>query len=246
MELKDKIALVTGSSRGIGKAIAMKLAEKKAGVIVNYKSNQKKALEVVEQIERKQGKAFPIQADVSQFQEVKRMVEEIKNRFQRIDILINNVGPFLFEKIRETSPAEWEMIINTNLNATFYCIKAVLETMREQRSGNIINIGAPNVQRIKGSPNTGAYASAKAGVVILAKTLAREEAKSGIRVNVINPGYIKTENYTEEMILNMKKEVPLGRLGKPEDIAHAVLFLLSHEAEYITGCVLDVNGGLWC
>jgi len=254
MSLENKVALVTGSSRGIGKTIALKLAKAGASLVINYKSNSGAADEVVESIKKmienpaKGGgrKAISIQCDVSNFVDVEEMVKKVTKEFGRIDILVNNVGPFLYKSIYDTTIQEWHQIINSNLNSTFYCCKAVVPIMRKQKSGNIINIGAPNAERTQGYLRNCPYAVAKTGVVVFSKSLAKEEAKNGIRVNVINPGFIETDQYTEEMKKDMPKQVPLGRLGKPEDIANAVLFLVSDEANYITGSVLNVHGGLWC
>jgi 3-oxoacyl-[acyl-carrier protein] reductase len=254
MSLENKVALVTGSSRGIGKTIALKLAEAGASLVINYKSNSGAAEEVVESIKKMienpaEGggrKAISIQCDVSNFADVDEMLKKVMSEFGRIDILVNNVGPFLYKSIYDTTIQEWHQIINSNLNSTFYCCKAVVPIMRKQKSGNIINIGAPNAERTQGYLKNCAYATAKTGVVVFSKSLAKEEAKNGIRVNVINPGFIQTDEYTEEMKKDMPRQVPLGRLGKPEDIANAVLFLVSDEANYITGSVLNVHGGLWC
>jgi 3-oxoacyl-[acyl-carrier protein] reductase len=246
MFLENKVALVTGSSRGIGKTIALKLAEAGASLVINYKSNRWAADEVVESIKKINRRVISIQCDVSNFADVEEMVKKVTKEFDRIDILVNNVGPFLYKSIYDTTIQEWHQIINSNLNSTFYCCKAVVPIMRKQKSGNIVNIGAPNAERPQGYLKNCPYAVAKTGVVVFSKSLAKEEAKNGIRVNVVNPGFIETDQYTEEMKKDMPRQVPLGRLGKPEDIANAVLFLVSDEANYVTGSVLNVHGGLWC
>ena len=246
MSLENKVALVTGSSRGIGKTIALKLAQAGASLAVNYKSNIGAANEVVESIRKMGRKAISIQCDVSNFADVEEMVKKMMAEYDRIDILVNNVGPFLYKPIYDTTIQEWHQIMNSDLNSTFYCCKVVVPIMRKQKSGNIINIGAPNAERTQGYILNCAYATAKTGVVVFSKSLAKEEAENGIRVNVVNPGFIGTDEYTEEMKKDMPKQVPLGRLGKPEDIANAVLFLVSDEANYITGSVLNIHGGLWC
>jgi 3-oxoacyl-[acyl-carrier protein] reductase len=246
MSLENKVALVTGSSRGIGKTIALKLAEAGASLVINYKSNSWAADEVVESIKKMNSRAISIQCDVSNFADVEEMVRKIMDEYGKIDILVNNVGPFLYKALYDTSIQEWHQIINSNLNSTFYCCKAVVPIMRKQKSGNIINIGAPNAERTQGYTRNCAYATAKTGVVVLSKSLAKEEGKNGIRVNVVNPGFIETDEYTVEMKQDMPKQVPLRRLGKPADIASAVLFLASDEAHYITGSVINVHGGLWC
>jgi 3-oxoacyl-[acyl-carrier protein] reductase len=246
MSSETKVALVTGSSRGIGKTIALKLAQAGASLAVNYKSNTGAANEVVESIREMGRKAISIQSDVSNFADVEEMIKKVMAEFGRIDVLVNNVGPFLYKPIYDTTIKEWHQIMNSNLNSTFYCCKAIVPIMRKQKSGNIINIGAPNAERTQGYLLNCAYATAKTGVVVFSKSLAKEEAKNGIRVNVVNPGFIETDEYTEEMKRDMPKQVPLRKLGKPEDVANAVLFLVSDEANYITGSVLNVHGGLWC
>ena len=246
MSLENKVALVTGSSRGIGKTIALKLAEAGASLVINYKSDSSAAEEVLQSIKKMRRKTIAIQCDVSNFADVEEMVKKVTSEFGRIDILVNNVGPFLYKSIYDTTIQEWHQVINSNLNSTFYCCKAVIPIMRKQKSGIIINIGAPNAERTQGYTRNCAYATAKTGVVVLSKSLAKEEGRNGIRVNVVNPGFIETDQYTEEMKQDMPKQVPLGRLGKPEDIASAVLFLVSDEANYTTGSVLNVHGGLWC
>jgi 3-oxoacyl-[acyl-carrier protein] reductase len=246
MRLTNKIALVTGSSRGIGRAIALRLAEDGCSIVINYKSNSWSAEQVVKQIKKMERKVIPVQCYVSNFADVEDMIRKVKSEFGRIDILVNNVGPFLYKTIFDTTIQEWHEILNSNLNSVFYCCKAVVPIMREQRSGVIINIGAPNAERTQGYLKNCAYAVAKTGMVVFSKSLAKEEAQNGIRVNVVNPGFIETENYTEEMKKDMPRQVPLKRLGKPEEIANAVAFLCSDEASYITGAVINVHGGLWC
>jgi 3-oxoacyl-[acyl-carrier protein] reductase len=246
MSLADKVALVTGSSRGIGREIALKLAEKGCSLVVNYLSNGWAADQVVEKITSMGRKAVSVQSDVSNFADVEELVKKVKSEFGRLDILVNNVGPFLYKTIFETTIGQWHQIMNSNLNSVFYCCKVVVPIMREKGSGVIINIGGPNAERTQGYVRTCAYAVAKTGVVVFSKSLAKEEAQNGIRVNVVNPGFIETEAYTEEMKKDMPRQVPLKRLGKPEEIASAVAFLASDEASYITGSVLNVHGGLWC
>jgi 3-oxoacyl-[acyl-carrier protein] reductase len=246
MTLTGKVALVTGSSRGIGRAIALKLAEEGCSVGINYLSNSWAADQVVEQIRNMERKAVSLQCDVSNFADSEEMIKKAKSEFGRMDILVNNVGPFLYKTIFDTTIGEWHQIMNSNLNSVFYCCKAVIPIMREQGYGVIINIGAPNAERTQGYLRTCTYAVAKTGVVVFSKSLAKQEAKNGIRINVVNPGFIETEAYTEEMKKEMTQNVPVKRLGKPEDVANAVVFLASDEASYITGSVLNVHGGLWC
>ena len=242
----ERVALVTGGSRGIGRAIALKLAKEGRSVAIGYLSNDWAAEEVVKSIEKMGRKAISLQCDVSNFADAEEMIKNAKSEFGRIDLLVNNVGPFLYKTIWDTTVQEWHQMLNSNLNSVFYCCKAVVPIMREQKSGVIINIGGPNAERTQGYLRTCAYAAAKTGVVVFSKSLAKEEAEHGIRVNLVNPGFIETEAYTEDMLKTMPQQVPMKRLGKPEDVANAVAYLASDEASYITGAVLNVHGGLWC
>lgn len=246
MVVSKRVAVVTGSSRGMGRAIALRLAKEGCSVAINYLSNDWAAEEVVKSIEKMGQKATSLRCDVSNFADAEEMIKKARSEFGRIDILVNNVGPFLCKTIWDTTIQEWHQVMNSNLNSVFYCCKAVVPIMREQKSGVIMNIGGPNSERTQGYLRTCAYAVSKTGLVVFSKSLAKEEAEHGIRVNVVNPGFIKTEAYTEDMKKTMPRNVPLKRLGKPEDIANAVAFLASDEAGYITGAVLNVHGGLWC
>lgn len=246
MAANQRVALVTGGSRGIGRAIALKLAKDGCSVAISYLSNDRAAEEVIKSIEKIGSKALSFQSDVSNFADAEGLIKNVRSEFGRVDILVNNVGPFLYKTIWDTTIQEWHQMLNSNLNSTFYCCKAVAPIMREQKSGVIVNIGGPNAERTQGYVRTCAYAVAKTGVVVFSKSLAKEEAEHGIRVNVINPGFIQTEAYTEDMLKTMPQQVPMKRLGKPEDVANVVAFLASEEASYITGAVLNVHGGLWC
>jgi 3-oxoacyl-[acyl-carrier protein] reductase len=241
-----RVALVTGGSRGIGRAIALNLAERGYSLAINYLSNSWAAEDVVKQIRNIGGNSVSLQGDVSNFADAEEVIKKAKSEFNRIDVLINNVGPFLYKTIFDTTIQEWHQIMNSDLNSVFYCCRAVVPVMREQKYGVIVNIGAPNAERTQGYTRICTYAVAKTGVVVFSKSLAKEEAQNGIRVNVVNPGFIETESYTQDMKKEMPQNVPLKRLGKPEEIANAVAFLVSDEASYITGSVLNVHGGLWC
>lgn len=246
MTSTDKVALVTGGSRGIGRAIALKLAERGYSLAINYLTNSWAAEDVVKQIRNIGGSAVSLQGDVSNFADAEEVIKKAKSEFDRIDVLINNVGSFLYKTIFDTTIQEWHQMMNSDLNSVFYCCRAVVPVMREKKYGVIVNIGAPNAERTQGYTRTCAYAVAKTGVVVFSKSLAKEEAQNGIRVNVVNPGFIETESYTPDMKKEMPKNVPLERLGKPEEIANAIAFLVSDDASYITGSVLNVHGGLWC
>lgn len=244
-ELAGKVALVTGGSRGIGRGIALKLAQSGANVIINYLEREDSAWEVVKWIEGMGRKAHAIRADVAQESEVERMVTEAQSKFERLDILINNVGPFKMKRIADMPAEEWKLMIDGNLNSAYYCVRHAVPIMRAQKEGLFIFIGAPNAERVGSAFETCAYSIAKTGVVILAQTLAREEAANGIRANVVNPGFIENDAMTPSKRAWMPREVPLNRVGSPADIGEAVLFLASPSASYVNGAVINVHGGLW-
>jgi 3-oxoacyl-[acyl-carrier protein] reductase len=186
-----------------------------------------------------------IQADVARPEGAKQLIDETLRAFGRIDILVNNVGPFLVKSIADTEIDEWQRMIDGNLSSAFYCIKYVLPAMRERKSGHIINLGSLNAENARGAPTTTAYNAAKSGLVVLTKSVARSEAHNGIRCNIVNPGFIETYATTDVDRREMPSLIPLGRLGKPEDIAEAIGFLVSEKGSYINGAVLNVHGGLW-
>jgi 3-oxoacyl-[acyl-carrier protein] reductase len=175
----------------------------------------------------------------------RRLIEDAATHFVRIDVLINNVGPFAMAAIAETSVEEWQRLLAGNLHGGFYCAKYVLPILRRQGGGHIIFIGSPKANSTRARQNVAAYGIAKTGVVLLAKTLAREEGPNGIRANVINPGIIDTGRLSDEEREDFIRQIPLRRLGTPADVAGAVLFLLSPLGEYCNGCTLNVDGGLW-
>ncbi len=172
-------------------------------------------------------------------------MEETVRTLGRVDVLVNNVGPFLVKSLVDTEIEEWQRVLDGNLSSVFYCCKFALPTMRAQKSGNIVNIGSLNVETTRGAPTTAAYNAAKSGLVVLTKSIARSEARYGIRVNLINPGFVETYATSEADRRELPSLVPLGSLGRPEDIGQAVAFLVSDKARYITGAVLNVHGGLW-
>lgn len=248
-EAKGRVALITGSTRGIGRAIALKLAQEGCLVVLNYLSNEKEARTALEAVKAFSLEALAIKADVSKPEGAQHLIEETLSRFRRLDILVNNVGPFLVRPFIDTSDDDWRSMIDSNLSSVFYCTRNALRPMRERRSGNVINIGALNVEHSPiGVFEAPAYSIAKAGVIMLTRSLARSEAPYNIRVNAINPGFIETETYTryrEEDKATWVGMIPLGSFGKPEDVAEAVSFLVSEKARYITGAVLHIHGGLW-
>ncbi|NAZ30391.1 MAG: 3-oxoacyl-[acyl-carrier-protein] reductase [Caldimicrobium sp.] len=243
--LEGKVALITGASRGIGRAIAIEMARSKATVIINYLGSEDKAKEVKEIIEGFGGKAILAKFDVSNPEEVKNAVKDLEPQVPSIDILVNNAGitrDTLFLRMKEK---DWEDVLRTNLFSAFYVTQAVLPYMLKNRWGRIINISS--VVAFSGNVGQVNYATAKAGLIGFTKSLALELAGRNITVNAIAPGYIQTD-MTEKLPDKVKeaflKEIPLGRAGLPEEVAHVAVFLASDKASYITGTVIHVNGGL--
>jgi 3-oxoacyl-[acyl-carrier protein] reductase len=245
MMAEERVAIVTGSSKGIGRGIASRLAADGMTVVVNYQKDIAAAHETLALVQPHAPRSVILQADVSTPEGAKRLIDETLRMFGRIDVLVNNVGPFLVKSILETEIEEWRSVLDGNLSSTFYCTKFVLPTMRAQKSGHIVNLGSLNVESVRGAPTTTAYNAAKAGVVVLTKSVARSEARYGIRCNAVNPGFVETYATTEADRRELPSLVPLGSLGTPADIGDAIAFLISDKARYITGAVLNVHGGLW-
>ncbi|BDG32867.1 3-oxoacyl-[acyl-carrier-protein] reductase [Parageobacillus thermoglucosidasius] len=243
--LQGKVALVTGASRGIGRAIALELARQGAKIAVNYAGSEAKANEVVGEIKNMGGEAFAIQADVADAQAVEQMIKTVLERFERIDILVNNAGITRDNLLMRMKEEEWDDVININLKGVFNCTKAVTRPMMKQRYGRIVNIAS--VVGVMGNPGQANYVAAKAGVIGLTKTAARELASRNITVNAVAPGFITTdmtERLSEEIKSEMLKQIPLARFGEPEDVAKVVAFLVSDAASYMTGQTLHVDGGM--
>ncbi len=240
MKIEKKVAIVTGASRGIGRAIALKLAERRCNVVVNYLKNKEKTLDVVKFVKKHGAEGLAVKADVSKFNEVKEMVEKTIEKFGRIDVLVNNAGVISKKySIAEIDEEEWDRVLNINLKGTFNCCKAVVPYMIEQRVGKIVNISSI-AGRMGGMVGVH-YAASKAGVLGLTYALASELAKYNITVNAVAPNAVDTEMISEELKERIAKLTPLKRIAKPEEVAHAVLFLI--ENDYITAEVIDVNGG---
>lgn len=244
--LTGKVALVTGASRGIGRAIALHLAESGADVAVNYAGSEQAAQEVVALIEAMGRKAVKLRADVSGSQEAEDLIKQTLEAFGKIDILVNNAGITRDNLIMRMKEEEFDQVIATNLKGVFNCIKAVTRPMMKQRSGRIINISS--VVGVLGNPGQANYVAAKAGVIGLTKATARELSSRGITVNAVAPGFIETDmtdKLSAELREGMLAQIPLARLGQPEEIAKAVRFLASDDASYMTGQTLHVDGGMY-
>jgi len=243
MMLRDRVVLVTGSSRGIGREIVITLAKHGAKVVVNYLRDSKAAQEVVSYIRERSGEAFAVQADVTDVSQVKGLIDAVLTTFGRLDILVNNVGSFIYKRLDEVGIDEWHSVIDSNLHSVFYCTKFALEPMRKHRWGRIINIAVAGAEHVRAAPNNTPYRIAKTGVLILTKSLAVVEARNGITVNAIAPGKIDKGDMPEHLRLQEMKGIPMGRLGKPQDVANAVLFFSKEDASYITGSCLILSGG---
>jgi 3-oxoacyl-[acyl-carrier protein] reductase len=246
MELAGKAALVTGASRGIGRAIALALAEAGADVAVNYAGSEQAAADTVARIEAMGRTAFKIRADVSRAEEVDAMIKEVLDRFGKLDILVNNAGITRDNLLMRMKDEEFDAVIDTNLKGVFYCMKAASRPMMKQRSGRIISISS--VVGSTGNPGQANYAAAKAGLVGMTKSVARELASRGITVNAVSPGFIETDmtdRLTDEQKQAILQQVPLGTLGRPEHVARTVVFLASDAASYITGQNIHVDGGMF-
>ena len=243
--LTGKVALVTGASRGIGREIAIQLAEAGAKVAVNYSGSEAKANEVVESIKAAGGEAFAIQADVSNAESVEAMVKAVISEFGALDILVNNAGITRDNLLMRMKEEEWDAVINTNLKGVFICTKAVTRQMMKQRKGRIINIAS--IVGVCGNPGQANYVAAKAGVIGLTKTTAKELSSRNITVNAIAPGFITTDmtdELPEDVKNEMLKQIPLARFGNPSDIANVVRFLAADASSYITGQTIHVDGGM--
>lgn len=244
--LEGKKALVTGASRGIGRAIALALAEAGADVAINYSGSEAAAAETALAVEALGRRAIVIKANVGKADEFEAMVKEVINQFGTVDILVNNAGITRDNLIMRMKEDEFDQVIETNLKGVFNGIKAVTRSMMKQRSGRIINISS--VVGVLGNPGQANYVAAKAGVIGLTKASARELASRGITVNCVAPGFIQTEmtdKLPEEMRQSLAGQIPLARLGDPGDIANAVRFLASDASAYMTGQTIHVDGGMY-
>jgi 3-oxoacyl-[acyl-carrier protein] reductase len=241
--LKDKVAIVTGASRGIGKAAALALVSQGAKVVINYARSSEAAEATVKEITDAGGEAIAVQADVSQSAEVDNLIKATLDKFGRIDVLVNNAGITKDTLLLRMKPEQWQAVIDLNLTGVFLCTKAVSKTMLKQRSGRIINIASVAGQM--GNPGQANYSAAKAGVIGFTKTVAKELANRGITVNAVAPGFIETDMTHDLKSDDIIQFIPLGRYGKPEEVAGTIRFLASDPAAaYITGQVFNVDGGM--
>ncbi|MCH8849808.1 MAG: 3-oxoacyl-[acyl-carrier-protein] reductase [Chloroflexi bacterium] len=244
-DLAGKSALVTGGSRGIGRAISLALADRGAHVAVNYVTNAQAAAEVVQQIEGGGGRALAIQGDVSNAEDARRLVDETIRAFEGLDILVNNAGLTQDNLLLRMSEESWDRVMEVDLRGAYLCTKAALRPMIRRRWGRIVNIAS--VAGLVGNAGQANYAAAKAGLIGFTKSIAKEVASRQVTANAIAPGLVRTEmtaHLTEAQEQAVLQLVPLGRAAKPEDIAPAVVYLASEEASYVTGTVIAVDGGL--
>ncbi|MCP4728110.1 MAG: SDR family oxidoreductase [bacterium] len=242
---KIKTALITGSSRGIGAAAAAFLGKNRCNVIINYNSSKDSAEDLKSQINGDGGNAIAVKADVTLQNEVKHLISEGIDAFGKIDILVNNVGDFLYKEIGDITVDEWKRIIDSNLNSALYSTKEILPGMREKKWGRIINIGVAGLNKLAAQPMITPYMIAKTGLLQLTRSLAVAEASNGITVNMVSPGLIDCGNYSGSFKEKIVEEIPAGKLGYPSDIANAVLFLAQEDSSYITGANIEVCGGAY-
>ena len=244
-DISGRFALVTGASKGIGKASALKLGEQGVNVAVNYNSSKSEAEDTATQLTDLGVEAFIVKADVSSLGEVSNMVDEVTERFGQIDILVNNAGIISDSLLIRMSDDAWDDVITTNLNGTFYCTRAVLRGMIRRRWGRIINIGS--VVGIRGNIGQVNYSASKAGIIGFTKALAKEVASRNITVNTVTPGYINTD--TVDVLPQATKDrimtwIPQGHFGEVDDVAYMVAFIASEKARYMTGQVVSIDGGM--
>jgi 3-oxoacyl-[acyl-carrier protein] reductase len=244
MPLRNRVALITGGSRGIGRGIALRLAQDGASIAIAYRSNKAAAQQALRQLQASGADCVAIETDISDAGRADQLVNTVVDRFGRLDVLVNNVGDFRWGTLAESSLEDWHSVFSSNLMTVLYVSRAALPHMRKGRWGRIINLGAVGAERAFGQAKISAYASAKAAVVALSRSLALEEAKNGITVNVVNPSSIDEKELSLDEARRMRDaRFPIGRPPTVEDVAISVAFFASEEAEYVTGQVVNVSGG---
>jgi len=235
--------IITGATKGIGAGIAWVLASRGASLVLGYLSDDKSANSLVENLGEFKTKIYQFKKDTTDFSGARAIVEFANEKLGGVDALVSNLGPFLFRSIADTSHEDWDKMIRANLSSHFYIVKNLLPEMRERKKGDLIFIGGVGSGTVSGHPMASAYNAAKTGLAEFVKTLAFEEGPNGIRANMIAPGIIDNGEYSEGFRERMPSEIPLRRIGAPEDIGNAVAFLLAPESGYITGAIIDVSGG---
>lgn len=244
MPLQNRVALVTGGSRGIGRGISLRLAQEGARIAIAYRSNKAAAQHALRQLQAAGADCLAVETDISVASRAEQLIATVAERFGRLDIVVNNVGDFRWGTLSESSLEDWQSIFSSNLSSVLYVSRAALPHMRRGRWGRIINLGAVGAERAFGQAKISAYAAAKAAVVALSRSLALEEAKNGITVNVVNPSSIDEKEISLEEARRMRDaRFPIGRPPTVEDVANTVAFFASEEAEYVTGQVMNVSGG---
>ncbi|MGB9434311.1 MAG: SDR family oxidoreductase [Candidatus Acidiferrum sp.] len=244
MSLRNRVAVVTGGTRGIGRGIALGLAREGARIALVYRANKAAAQMALRQLQTVGADCLAVETDITQPARAEQLVKTVAERFGRLDVLVNNVGDFRWGTLAESPVEEWTSIFDSNVTTVFYMCRAALPLMRKGHWGRIINLGAVGAERAFGQAKISAYAAAKAAVVAMSRSLALEEAKNGITVNVVNPSSIDEKDLTLEEARKLKDaRYPIGRPPTVDDVAAAVSFFASEEAEYVTGQVVNVSGG---
>ncbi len=244
MPLANRVALITGGSRGIGRGIAVRLAQEGARIAIAYRSNKVAAQQTLRQLQASGADCVAVETDITQAARAEQLVQTVADRYGRLDIVVNNVGDFRWGTLAESSLDDWQSIFSSNLSSVVFVSRAALPHMRKGRWGRIINLGAVGAERAFGQAKISAYAAAKAAVVALSRSLALEEAKNGITVNVVNPSSIDEKELTLDEARRIRDaRFPIGRPPTVEDVAAAVAFFASEEAEYVTGQIVNVSGG---
>lgn len=243
--LKGRVVLVTGSACGLGACLVKAAAERRARVVINCRTNQRRADALGQEIQKHGGEALVCRADVTDAAQARGLVEETLRAFGRVDVLVNAVGAFAWKPVADTAPDEWRALLASNLDSVYHMSRLVLPAMRKNHWGRIVNLGAVGAERTEAQPKVAAYSAAKAAVVAFSKALALEEARSGITVNVVSPGVLGDGDDRHAKVENAYAEdrIPVGRSGSPDDFVRAVMFFCSSAADFITGQVLSVAGG---